>query len=504
MAELNIKGTQLGNNLQDLLNAPDMQPGDTISYQTAKTIYSHHPLGAKLVDFPLTIAQSQPRVINVQKGPEEVLREAFEKEWLAIGADRHILNTARLARIYGVSSIALLTEGEEPDTAVDYTKLPTAQIGFNVLDPLNTAGSLVLNQDPNNIDFQKVPGISVQGKAYHRSRTTTLLNEDPIYIEYTSSAFGYVGRSIFQRALFPLKSFIATLTTDDMVAIKAGVLIAKLKQQSSAIDQLMANVAGQKRQMLKEATTGNVISIGSEDEVSSLDLKNLEAPYALARRNILENIASSAGTPAKLILAETFAEGFGEGSEDAKHVAQHIQRLREWLGPVYAYFDKIVRARAWGPEFYRTIQNQFPDEYGDVDYTTAFWEWSNSFTATWPSLLEEPESEKVKVDEVKLKAVIALLEVLLPALDPVNKAATIQWACDNFNDRKLLFSSPLVLDIQALEEYAPSVANEDGAGNSPVQTSFTDSSPVRRAVEDLSAAVARLPDRSARRRAVKA
>ena len=459
MSDVSIGGAALGNALMSLLAAGDIEPGDAPSYQTCKTIYAYHPLGGKLADFPIAMAQSQPRNISVKNGPEERLREAFEAEWKALGADRHIFNCARLARVYGVASIGLLCEGTPLDRPVNFQELYRTTIGFNVLDPLNTAGSLVLNQNPNAMDFQKVNSVSVSGQAYHRSRTVTALNEDPVYIEYTTSAFGYVGRSVYQRALYQLKSFISTLITDDMIALKAGVLVAKTKQQSSAIDALMASVGGAKRALLKEAQTGQVLQIGSEDDIVSLDLTNMDGAYGMARKNIIENIASAAGTPAKLLLSETFAEGFGEGTEDAKHVAQYIDRIREWMQPLYGYFDKICRYRAWNPDFYKTIQNDFPEDFAKVGYTQAFYDWSNSFKAAWPNLLEEPDSEKIKVDDVRLKAVIAMCEVLLPEVDPENKASVIQWALDNFNSLSLLFPVPLQLDMEALREYEPPAAD---------------------------------------------
>lgn len=454
MASINLQGAGLGSNLQQLLMAPDIQPGDQISYQTAKACYEYHPLGGKLADFPIAIAQSRARKISVPKGPEERLVEAFEKEWQKVGADRHIFNIARLARVYGVASIALLAEGVDPNTPIDFVKLAGEDLGFNVLDPLNTAGSIVLDQNPNAVDFQKVLGISVQGQAYHRSRTCTLMNEDPIYISYSQAGFGYVGRSVYQRALFMLKSFINTLTTDDLIALKAGVLIAKLKQQSSAIDAMMAGIAGQKRNMVNEAQTGNTISISIEESIESLDLHNLDSAYGMARKNIIENIASASGTPSKLILAETFAEGFGEGTEDARHIAQYINHIREWMGPVYAYFDKIVQYRAWNPQFYKALQNEFP-ELGRTPYKQAFYDWSNSFSAEWPSLLEEPDSEKVKVDDTRLKALIAMVEVVGPMLDPENKARLIQTVFDNVNSMKLLFPTPFEFDVNDLAQYTP-------------------------------------------------
>ena len=43
----------------------------------------------------------------------------------------------------------------------------------------------------------------MQGQQYHPSRARICLNEMPVYLGYTNSAFGYVGRSVYQRALFP-------------------------------------------------------------------------------------------------------------------------------------------------------------------------------------------------------------------------------------------------------------------------------------------------------------
>jgi hypothetical protein len=91
--------------------------------------------------------------------------------------------------------------------------------------------------------------------------------------------------------------------------------------------------------------------------------------------------------------------------------------------------------------------------YAKVPYKAAFQDWQGSFRAEWPNLLEEPDSEKSKVEDVKLKAVVAMTEVLLPEMDPENKARVLQWACDNFNEFKLLFGTPLELDTDALADF---------------------------------------------------
>jgi hypothetical protein len=439
----------------------DICPGEDPSYELCKLIYEFHPIGKKMVDAPIAMAQCQKRIINIRKGPEEKVRDAFLEQWRKDGADRYIANATRLARIYGASALAIKIKDEPDDVPLDFAKLADAEVSFSVFDPLNIAGSIVLNLQPNAFDFLKTTGITVQGQKYHPSRTLIQFNEEPIYLAYTSASFGFVGRSVYQRALFPLKSFLQTMITDDMIPLKSGVIIAKMRPFGAIIDQVMQAAAALKRAIVQQAKTGNVISIHADEAIETLNMQNIDGAYGMARRNILENTALSADMPAKILNAETFAEGFGEGTEDAKHVAQFVDRMRITMDPSYRFFDKIVQHRAWNKNFYQTIQNLFPNEYGDVEYEAAFREWQNSFVATWPNLLEEPDSEKVKVDDVKLKAIIAIIEVLLPAIDPENKARLIQWAQDNINDFELLFGSPMELDIEAIAAYQPQALGGD-------------------------------------------
>jgi hypothetical protein len=475
MATVTISGPKLGNALQTLLVAEDIQPGDAPSYETCKAILVWHPLGAKMAESPIKMAQSQERIIEVPGSPEDRVKDAFRKEWLKLNATRLIRNTMKTSRAYGIASIAMLEPGGDMSKPPDMASLYKKKIAFNVFDPLNTAGSLVLNQDPNALDFQKHNDIRVSGVSYHRSRTEVVLCGDPIYIEYTSSAFGFVGRSVYQPALFPLKSFINTMVTDDLVTRKAGVFIAKLKQVTSAVDSVVSKLFGFKRAILKEAEVGNVISISTEESVETLNMTNLDGAYGMARDNILKNCATASDMPASLLNNETMVKGFGEGSEDAKNTARYIDDIREQMQAIYAWFDQIVQYRAWNPDFYATIQADFPEEYGNVTFEEAFYKWVNAFEAKWPSLLIEPDSERAKADKVRLDALIASVDVLLPALDPLNKATLIQFLADNMNAMKLLFPMPLELNIQDLIDYVPPAmlgsdgeqGNEDDSEDKP-------------------------------------
>ncbi|EIX9589255.1 anti-CBASS protein Acb1 family protein [Klebsiella pneumoniae] len=440
-----------------LLDSDDIQPGMSAGYQTCKTIYLFHPLGGKMVDRPIKMAMNESRTVHISQayGIEQRLRDAFEREWKALGADKHIANAARISRIYGVSAIAMLVDNQEPSTAVDYRTLYKHNVTFNILDPLNTAGSIVLNQDPNAQDFQKVDGIRVAGKPYHKSRCVVQQNEDPIYLAYNSAAFGFTGRSVYQRALFPLKSFIQTMRTDDMVSVKGGLLVTKIQGPSSVVNNMMQKLSGIKRMMLKRGKTGEVLQIGANDSIESIDLSNLEKPLDSSRNHILENIAAAADMPAIILNSETFAQGFGEGTEDARSVAVYIDNIREWLEPLYDYFIRICQYRAWSIEFFTSLRADFPELKNT--YSLYFSSWINNFEYRWPSSLKEPESEKVKVDEIRFKAIVSMLEVLLPQVntDDENRALLIEWAQTNANANESLFPQRLDLDIDSLKANRP-------------------------------------------------
>lgn len=447
MSEIVINGANLGNSLQSFLMADEILPGTMPSYETCKIISLYHPLGQKMVEAPIKLAQSQKRDISVPSGPETVVRDAFLAEWKALGCDKAIFNVKRQSRIYGVATMALVVDGMTGADPVDYTKLPGLRIRFTTFDPLNTAGSLVLSQDPESFDFQRPAQVKVAGKPYHQSRVVVVMNGDPIYLAYQSSAFGYVGTSVYLRALYPLKSFVNTMVTDDMVALKAGVLIAKQKEQGSIINQAMSVINAVKRQFVKEARNKNVISIGVDEEIETLNLQNIDGAAENARSNILKNIATAADMPAVLLENETMVEGFGEGTEDAKMIAGYVDGFREELAPLYDFCDRVTMYRAWTPEFYKTLVRRFPKAYAGISYTRAFQEWEAAFHAEWPSLLREPESELVKVEEIKLKNISATMQVMLPELSPINKSAVLIWAQDNMNENKRLFATPLQLDM---------------------------------------------------------
>src|SRR5258708_7881700 len=97
--QVSVSGSGLGGALTRMLEAEDIEPGSDLSYQLAKDIYIYHPLGGKMVDAPIAMAQAESREIAVQGAPDDV-PEAFVNQWGTDCADAHIANLARISRIY--------------------------------------------------------------------------------------------------------------------------------------------------------------------------------------------------------------------------------------------------------------------------------------------------------------------------------------------------------------------------------------------------------------------
>lgn len=497
-SEIALRGglADQSNSLMQMLMGEDIQPGDPVGYELAKTILLYHPLGGKMTEGPITLAQSQEREVTIQDAPDEVKR-AYLDERETLLADSHIKNVHTLARAYGISTLILGVDGYPANKPVDMETLWQRDVFFNVLDPLNTAGSLVLSQDPGSPNFQRPVTVRTSGDTYHPSRFRVVMNERPIFISYTQSAFGFVGRSVYQRALFPLKSFIRSMISDDMIQTKLMLIIAKQKAPGSVINRQMQKISAWKRILLKFAQSGQVLSMDVDEDASTFNMQNVDGAGTYSRNNIIRNIETAADMPAKMLDQETMVSGFGEGTEDAKRNALYIGRIRVAMGPEYKWFDNIVQYRAWNPEWYkRVIQSKYK-EYAGKDFRTAFMEWRQAFHAEWPSLLIEPESEAVKREQIKLEACVAILNTLIPQLDPDNKALLIQWATDTFGENKRLFPHELELDWDALrtfqednqereeETHEASVAPEGKKGF----PSFGDSAAIATQMDRLRAAV---------------
>ena len=456
MSEITISNTGLPSPLMEFLQAEAIEPGSPVGYQTCKAIFEFHPLAAKIIEKPIVLALSKPRILAMDVHPKDMLIKAFQDEWDDLEATNVIRDVTFLKRVYGVAAVIYGAEGVPTDQPIDPWTLPDLDIYFNKLDPLNLAGSTVTNQNPNAPDFQKPKTyITAAGQPYHPSRSCIVFNNTPIYLAYQSSGFGFTGRSVFQRALYPLKSFVQSMVTDDLVTFKAGLLVIKQKQSGSIVNRLMQVGAGIKRSYLQQGVTGNVLSIDVDEDIESIDLNNTDTAMTTARDNIVANIAAATETPAILLKDEAFTNAFAEGTEDSKAIAQYVTGLRNDMRSLFTFFDKIVMHRAWNKQFYEAVQAKYPEMYAGKTYEEAFYEWKNAFRPLWENLIEETPSEKVKTEEVKLKGITEMLRTILPVINPENRAIAIQWAQDNLSEMPDMFKSTMQLDIDAIADYEP-------------------------------------------------
>ena len=458
MAEISVNSTNLPSQLMQLLQADAIEPGTPAGYELCKIIFEYHPLASKIIEKPIVLALSKPRIITIDMQPKEMLIKAFMEEWNSLDATNVIRDVTFLKRVYGVSAVVFGAEGVPTDKPIDPWTLPDLNIYINKLDPLNLAGSVVTNQNPNAPDFQQPkPYVTAAGQPYHPSRSCVVFNNTPIYLAYQSSGFGYTGRSVFQRALYPLKSFVQSMITDDMVTTKAGLLIIKQKAAGSIVNRAMQIASGIKRSYLQQGTTGNVLTIDVDEDIESIDLNNTDTAMTTARDNIIANIASATDTPALLLKDEAFTNAFAEGTEDSKAIAQYVTGIRNDMRSLFEFFDNIVMYRAWNKQFFAAVQNKYPDIYANMTYEEAFYQWKDAFKPSWENLIEETPSEKVKTDKVKLEGMTEMLRTLLPVINPENRALAIQWAQDNLAEMPDMFKSTMQLDIDEIAEYEPPV-----------------------------------------------
>lgn len=506
MAELTINQSGLGNGLMAVMGSDELQPGDPPSYEICKNLYLFHPLGGKIAESPVRLAQSQDREITVEsaEGIEEMLVDRFKRTWGELDMSAVLLNLRTQARVYGLASVGIGERGADLTKPIDLESLWKADIYLNVFDPLNTPG-LIIDQNPNSPNYQKFTDVRVNGVPWHRSRTKTAQNEFSIYLAWTSAAYAYAGRSIYQRALYPLKSYIDTMIVNAMVARKAGLLVAKQEQPGSVVDGIMAAMAAFKRFLLKLGGTNQVISISTKEDIESLNLQNIDGALREARNNIIKDIAVGVDCPAKLLTQEAFVEGFGEGTEDARTVASYIDRLRIEMAPEYAWADTLVQYRAWTPEWYKTVQKRFPDDFSGVPYKQAFYQWRNKFTATWPSLIREEPSELVTIDDVKLKASLAMVQILAPILQvsPELTVELVRWAQATVNVNENLFQGEkLDLDLDVLLD-ALEQQRDAGGGQGDLEEEENAKPQKPFSSHDSAAGVAFLKDWTGDRRSVK-
>ena len=447
MSSIEIIGGGVPENtpLYNILMTNSLVPGEQPSYMVCKDLYLYHPLGKKIIDAPISRAMNKRREIVVLEQPDFVARR-FNERWDALQSDYYIADCYRLSRIYGISSLAIIPENGDTATPLKPKELYKERISFNSLDPLNTAGSLIGVLDPNRPDFLKYSSIQVQGKTYAASRSHIQLYENPVYLSFTNSSFGYVGRSAFNRCLYPMQSYLQSMIADNLVMVKSGVLVAKINQPGSIIDRVQTAAQNLRLSILKGARTGNTVSIKPDESIESLDLHYLD--YQKQRLNILETIALSLDMPAQFLTSDALSQGFGEGTEDAKLIISYIDRVRLDMKNLYDFMDMVVMHNAWTPEYFESIRLSLKDPL--MTYEEFFNSCKRSFRASWPDALEPSKKERIEQQRISYESVLQVWNSLSRTTEGENKGNLMKWVVDNLNEMGDLFPNKLKVDTDEI------------------------------------------------------
>ena len=472
MAEIQIN-TNLSSELMQILDSDAIKPGTDVGYNTCKLLWQFHPLGGKLVEKPINMAMCKPRSYNVETDPDERVVRQFREVWERMGLNEKIKNLFYVSRCYGAAAIGVGTDGVTCKDPLPTFGLREEDVYINVWDPLNAAGSMVTDQNPNSRFFQQANAtLKIASKSWHPSRTLKIFNGTPIYLEYQNSTFGFTGRSVFQRVLYPMKSYIGTMVANNLVAKKAGVLVAKTEQNGSVASGIMAAATGKKRENVKISENEGVLSIGTKDDIESLNLQNIDKALSTARDNIISDIAAGSDVPAILIKEEAFSNGFGEGKEDSKAISQYVDGVRQAIEPVMDYFERLVRYIAWNEDFYTSLKNDYPDIITE-DYQTTFRMWEREFDAGWQELVEESPDKRRESDSKVVQQAGALFSIMAQQLDPENRAMAAEWLASVTNATETYGDSPMIIDKEALSKYQPPPPqdqNNGGQTNQPYET----------------------------------
>lgn len=461
-------GNESYSRLLKLLETSDIKSGSDASYELCKLIWIYHPLGGKLVEKPISMALCKPRSRNVKTDPDERVIRRFNEVWDKLNITEKIRDVFFTARCYGAAAIGIGELNTSSEESLNKNKLKEEDIFINIFDPLNISGSMVTTQDPNSPEFQQANlHLKVAGKQWHPSRTIKVFNGSPVYLEYQSSSYGYTGRSVFLRSLYPLRSYLKIMEANETIAEKVALIIAKVSNNGSVISSVMQKIGEIKRAFIKSGKNGNILQIGKDDTIESLDLKNVDEPLKLARDNIISDIASGSDIPAILIKEEAFSHGFGEGTEDSKAISQYIDGVRQAIDPVMSYFEDLIQHIAWGEEFYESVKEEHPDIFTE-DHKTTFYQWKDEFTSSWQELVEESPNERRDSDGKVIENAAKLYAVLAPNIDPKNRAKASDWLASICNDTETYKNTPLTIDLDDLENYQPIPEVKESVEEEPI------------------------------------
>jgi hypothetical protein len=387
-----------------------------LSYDNCKTILNYHPLAPAITRKPFTDAFA--RGFEYSFPDNNIVPEAKERfEKMAEKATEWVIDTYRLALGYGLSGLSLVIDGENPAAPID-TGWISSQLenlfSFNSLDPLPIAGSVVTDLDPNSPKFLKSFAFRVRGQSYHFSRCQVVVNpvESKDYLKYRSENYGFNPPSIFVRALPALQQYLRLRIAENFLGSKVASIVINQDVKSSVYDKITEVISKIKRSKVDDLTNGQVITIGLDDKISSLDLANAHQVMAYLHESNMNDLASSTGWQASYLKHAMLSTGFADGSNDAAQIDKMLFGVQGFTKKTFQWIDDILFYCAWTDSFIDSIAQQYPDIYRGYSRNQIRNMWRTGYERIYNPPTAEPAKDKSESQKTQLDIINGVATLL--------------------------------------------------------------------------------------------
>ena len=338
---------------------------ETLDRHDVMLFMQYHPLMLAITGKPFLDALSRGFEYVFDDAPPEA-KERFAK--VADSATQPVIRVFKLALSYGAAGIGIVVSGEDASKPIDtgwFSQNLENGFSFNTFDSLVTAGSFITDLDPNSTEFQKVIDFSVRGKRYHFSRCKAVFNplEDPNYLQYESSAYGFVSASILKRALPALQQYLRLRIAETLLTKKVASFVIKQDVKQSVYEKISETINSFKRSKVEDLTGGDAITIGIDDSIESFDLANSSQTINALDELNMNSLASSTGWQASYLKHSMLSTGFADGSNDAAQIDKMLYSVQRFTKELFEWIDDILFYIAWTDGFIDEIANQSPDLY---------------------------------------------------------------------------------------------------------------------------------------------
>jgi len=449
-------------------------------HDTVKLFAQYHPLVNRLTSYPLNMALARGFEFKMPNAPQEAINE-FTKAAMRYRAKESVVELHRLKKIYGASSMAVVINDEQKtNQPIDYEVLAAGignNLSFNSLDPMITAGSLVSSLDPNSARFLRPVTITSQGRSYHASRCIVVQNEgEPAdWISYNKAAYGFLARSDFVRALPLLQVYLRLKIAEMYLADKVGVMVVQSEGSGAVIDHSSEVVNEIKRISVDLAETGNVLSIGLNDKISTLDVTNANSVLVMLNDSCITAIATACGNmPAGILKNEALAQGRADGTHDKEMHDLFYVQIQDSTKPTFDFVDNLIIRAAWTREFVERIKVKYRHLQGK-SYAVIMKGWMDGYERVFlsPSVPSEEQATNIAKQKIEALASSSAMITASVKLGAINSQILIEWQAKNINDLRF-FPNDLNFDDEELLNSLTQEQEQPDESEQPDEQQFTD------------------------------